>query len=57
MYTFCLRLEIHFMGKYGPKSQNFLFKVKFGININSNMRISTVMSIFSVADVDEKYPF
>ena len=44
-----------FVGKFGPKNQNYQFKLKFGTEINSNMIVAMVMLIFSV--FDSKYPF
>ena len=37
-----------FCGKFGPKIQNYLFKVKFGTKTNSNMQNSMVMFTFFV---------
>ena len=37
-----------FLGKFGPKIQNCLFKVKFDTKTNSHMQNSMVVSIFSV---------
>ena len=48
-------MEIPFLGKFGPKSQNSHFKLKFGTYTNSNMQNSMVMFIFFV--FDWKYPF
>ena len=48
-------VEIPFLGKFGPKSQNFHFKLKFGTSSNSNMQNSMLMFILSV--FDWKYPF
>ena len=42
MFTFS------FLGKFGPKIQNFLFKVKFDTKTNLNMQNSMVVSILSV---------
>ena len=52
---FCFWVEISFLGKFGPKSQNSHFKLKFGTYTNSNMQNSMVMFIFFV--FDWKYPF
>ena len=38
--------EIPLWGKFGPKNQNYLFKVKFGAETNSNMVNSMVIFIF-----------
>ena len=48
-------VEISFLGKVGPKSQNSHFKLKFGTYTNSNMQNSMVMFIFFV--FDRKYPY
>ena len=53
--VFCFRVEIPFLGKFGPKNQNYQFKLKFGTYTNSNMQNSMVMFILSV--FDWKYPF
>ena len=42
-------------GQFGPKNQNYQFKLKFGTYTNSNMQNSMVMFILSV--FDWKYPF
>ena len=47
--------EILFLGKFGPKSQNYQLKLKFGTYTNSNMQNSMVMFIFFVFDLI--YPF
>ena len=52
---FCFWVEIPFLGKFGPKSQNCHFKLKIGTYNNSNMQNSMVMFIFFV--FDWKYPF
>ena len=52
---FCFWVEIPFLGKFGPKSQNCHFKLKIGTYNNSNMLNSMVMYIFFV--FDQKYPF
>ena len=33
-----IRPEIHFVDKFGPKNQNWQFKLKFGTKTNSNMQ-------------------
>ena len=45
----------HISGKFGPINQNCLFKMKFGIWINSNMLNSMVM--FTLSVLDQKYNF
>ena len=40
--------------KFGPKIQNYLFKVKFGTWTNSNMPNSMMMS--SIFVLDRRYP-
>ena len=52
---FCFSVEILFLGKFGPKNQNYQFKLKFGTYTNSNMHNSVVIFTFSV--FDWKYPF
>ena len=47
---FCFRWKTHFLSKFGPKNQNFQFKLKFGIQANSNMQNSMVVLTFSVLD-------
>ena len=44
-----------FLGKFGPKIQNYQFMLKFGTDNNLNMHNSIVMFSFSV--FDQKYPF
>ena len=39
-----------FLGKFGPKSQNYQFKLKCGTCTNSNMQDSIVMFTFFVSD-------
>ena len=43
---FYLRPEIFFLGKFGQKSQNCPFKLKFGSQNNSNMVACTCVIIF-----------
>ena len=50
MFTFLFSTGNTFMGKFGPKSQNCLFKVKFDTKTNSNMQNLMVVSILSVLD-------
>ena len=52
---FCFQLKMPFLGKFGPKTQNYQFKLKFCTQTNSNMQISIVMFTFSVFDL--KYLF
>ena len=52
---FFFRLKIPFLGKFGPKNQNYQFKLKFGIYFNSNIQNSMVMFTFCV--FDGKYRF
>ena len=47
---FCFQLEIPFLGKFGPKTQNYQFKLKFCTQTNPNMQISMVMFTFSLFD-------
>ena len=47
---FCFQLEIPFLGKFGPKTQNYQFKLKFCTQTNSNMQNSMMMFTFSVFD-------
>ena len=47
--------SIPFLGKFGPKNQNYQLKLKFGTYTNWNIQSSTVMFTFSV--FDQKYPF
>ena len=50
-YIFCvLDCKYPFLGKFAPKSQNCLFKMKFGTRTNSDMQNSLVMFTFSVFD-------
>ena len=39
-----------FLGKFGPKIQNCLFKVKFDTKTNLNVQNSMVVCILSVLD-------
>ena len=58
-WLFCFRLEIPFLGKSGPKNQNYQLKLKFGTYTNWNIQSSTVMStvMFTFSVFDQKYPF
>ena len=40
-----------FLGRFGPKSQNNQFKLKFGTKTNLNMQILTFVVL------EQKYPF
>ena len=51
----CFSLEKHFSGKFGPKTQNYQFKLKFCAQTNSNIQNSIVIITFSV--FDWKYVF
>ena len=55
VHFFCFWVEMLFLGKFGPKSQNYQFKLKFATYTNSNMQNSMVMFTFSV--FDPKHPF
>ena len=55
IHLISLRLEIPFLGKFGPKNQNCQFKLKFGTKTNLNMQNLVVLFTFSV--FDWKYPF
>ena len=46
-------LEIPFLVKFGPKSQNCYFKLKFGTKANLN--IQSLMVVFTFAGLDQKY--
>ena len=52
---FYFLLEIPFLGKFGPKTPNCQFKLKFSIQINSNMQNFMVM--FTFLAFDWKYIF
>ena len=43
---FLFRAKIHFLGKFGPKIKNWLFKVKLGVWANLNMQNSVAMFTF-----------
>ena len=49
---FHFRLEIPFLGKFGPKTQNRFFKVKFETQSDSNMQ--NLMVVFILAVLDKK---
>ena len=46
----CFELEIPFSRKFGPKHQNIMFKLKFGVSANSDMLNLMVMVNFSHLD-------
>ena len=52
---FFFHQKYFFLGKFGPKIQNYQFMLKFGTDNNLNMHNSIVMFSFSV--FDQKYPF
>ena len=54
-FFFLFRPEIPLLSKFGPKNQNFQFKLKFGTLTNSNMQNLMVMFTFSI--FDQKCPF
>ena len=47
VHFFCFWSEIHSLGKFDPKNQNYQFKLKFGTYTNSNMKNSMACSLFS----------
>ena len=55
MFTFSGLDRKYLFGKFGPKIENCLFKMKFGTKINLNMLSSMMMFIFLIWT--EKYPF
>ena len=56
IYTFSvLDLKCPFYGKFGPKSQNYQFKLKFSTQANLNKQNSMIMFTFAV--LNQKYPF
>ena len=52
---FRFQLKVPFLDKFGPKIQNWLFKVKFGTQTNLNRQNLMVMFTFFV--FNEKLPF
>ena len=48
VYFFCFQLEKPFFVKFGPRKENYLFKMKFDIKTNSNMLNQILMFIFSI---------
>ena len=51
-FFFCFRPEIRVLGKFGPRNQDCLFKLKPDTSTNSNILNSLLMLIFS--DLDQK---
>ena len=47
---FAFDQKYYFLEKFGPKSKNCQFKLKFGSYFNLNMQNSMVLFIFSVFD-------
>ena len=47
IYNLGFSPEIPFLSKFGPKSQNCLFKVKFGTQTSQNMQNSMMLLTFS----------
>ena len=47
--------EIPFLGKFGPKNQNYQFKLKFGNSTNSNMQNSIMVFTFSIFDLNNLF--
>ena len=52
---FCFRSEKPFLGKFGPRNQNFQFRLNFGTQTNLNMQNSMMM--FTSPVFDRKYLF
>ena len=50
VHFFCCWPETSFLGKFGPKNQNYQFNLNFGTLTNSNMENSIVVFTFSVLD-------
>ena len=50
VHFFCFLVEISFLGKFGPKSQNYQLKVKFVTQTNSNMLNSMMLFTFFLFD-------
>ena len=55
MFLFLFTTTNALFGRFGPKNQNYQFKLKFGAQSNQNMQKSVVIFTFSV--FDWKYPF
>ena len=53
VFTFLFRKETAFLGKFGTRNQNCLFKMKFDTKTNSNMHNSTALFTF----LDQKHHF
>ena len=47
IHFFYFRIQMHFLGKFGPKNQNCEFKIKLRTQTNSNMQISVILFTFS----------
>ena len=54
-WLFLIKLEILFLGKFGPKNEDYEFKLKFGTHNNSNMQNS--MAMFTLSVINQQYPF
>ena len=52
---FSFRLGLPFFGKFGPKRQNCLIKMKLGAYTDSNML--NLMVMFNCHVLDQEYPF
>ena len=50
-----LKYAFSFLGKFGPRSQNCCFNLRFGDQTNLSMQKSVVMFTFSA--LDQKYSF
>ena len=48
VHFFRFQQKISFLGKFGPKNQNFQFKLKCSTKNSSNMQNSTVVFTFSI---------
>ena len=55
VHFFCFWSGIPFLGKFGPKTQNYQFKLKFGTYTNSTMQNSMMLFTFFV--FEQKYSF
>ena len=59
--TFRFQLKTPFLGKFGPKYQNYQLRVKFGTPTNSNMQNLMVMLVVCIAATQRTffciYPF
>ena len=54
-HFFCFWVEIPFLGKFGPKNQNYQLKLKFGTCTNSDIQNSMVIFTFSVFDRESTF--